>query len=268
MNPAPRLGVFDSGVGGLTVVRAIRRAAGHVAIRYLGDTARLPYGTKSPRTVVRYAIACVDRLLAEGPLDGVIVACNTASAHALDALREHLGTWPPVDGVIEPGARAAAELTTEGRIGVIATAGTVRSGRYEAAIRALLPGAAVVTCPAPLLVPLAEEGYTEGRVVDAVLDDHLEPLLDQGIDTLVLGCTHYPVLQPAIEAWFAARHHPVAIVDSATAVAREVSARFGPGGARGPLDVQVTDAAERFVGVAHRFLDEPVELELVDIHED
>jgi glutamate racemase len=262
-----KLGVFDSGVGGLTVVRAIRRAAGNVSIRYLGDTARLPYGTKSPRTVVRYAIACVDRLLAEGPLDGVIVACNTASSCALPALREHLGPSPPVSGVIEPGARVAAERSRSGRIGVIATAGTVRSGCYEAAIRSILSDATVVARATPLLVPLAEEGYTEGAVVSAVLDDHLAPMLDHEIDTLVLGCTHYPVLQAAIEGWFAAHGRPVAIVDSASAVAREVASELGPGaaGSGGSLEVQVTDDAERFVEVATRFLEEPISLELVDL---
>ena len=262
-----KLGVFDSGVGGLTVVRAIRRAAPTVSIRYLGDTARLPYGTKSPRTVVRYAIACVDRLLGEGPLDAVIVACNTASAHALDALREHLGPVPPVSGVIEPGARVAVERTKTGRIGVIATSGTVRSGRYEAAIRALLPEATVVARPTPLLVPLAEEGYAGGEVVRSVLDDHLGPLLDHDIDTLVLGCTHYPVLQDAIEAWFSARGRPIEVVDSASAVAREVATTQGSAeaGEPGALEVCVTDDAERFFTVASRFLDEPVSLELTDL---
>jgi len=262
-----KLGVFDSGVGGLTVVRAIRRAAGSVSIRYLGDTARLPYGTKSPRTVVRYAIACVDRLLEEGPLDGVIVACNTASAHALGALREHLGPVPPVSGVIEPGARVAVERTSRGRIGVIATAGTVRSGRYETAIRELLPEATVVARATPLLVPLAEEGYTGGVIVRSVLDDHLTPLLDRDIDTLVLGCTHYPVLQGAIDAWFKARGRPVAVVDSASAVAREVASKIAPGDGAvpGSLEVSVTDDAERFFTVASRFLEEPIRLELTDL---
>jgi len=210
------IGVFDSGVGGLTVLRQIARQLPRESLIYLGDTARVPYGTKSPQTVIRYARACA-ALLLERDIKMLVVACNTASAFALDALRDDLGM--PVIGVIEPGARAAARKSRTGRIGVIGTAGTVASGAYEKAIAAAAPQARVFTRACPLFVPLAEEGWTEGPVPEAVAHTYLAALLDKGIDTLVLGCTHYPLLAGVIAQ---AAGQAVALVDSAEETAGAV----------------------------------------------
>jgi glutamate racemase len=234
-------------------------------IRYLGDTARLPYGTKSPQTVVRYAGGCVRKLLERGALSGLVVACNTASAHSLGPLRQLVDL--PVYGVIEPSAHVAVQTTKSGRIGVLATEGTVQSGRYQEVIRKMRPDVWVEMKSAPLLVPLAEEGYQSGPVVDAVLTDHLSGFLGSGIDTLVLGCTHYPMLETAIDAWFRSQGQEVTIVDSACAVAEWVRDRLNPEttAGRGNLEIMVTDAAARFQKIAERFLGEPVALDCVNL---
>ena len=207
--PDAAIGVFDSGVGGLTVVRQILERLPGESIVYLGDTARVPYGTKSPRTVIRYALNCA-RILMEQNVKLLVVACNTASSCALDALREKYDV--PVVGVIEPGARAAAARSPQGHIGVIGTAATIASGAYPRAIAALLPAARVACQACPLLVPLAEEGWTEGDVPRAAACRYLGPLLEEGMDTIVLGCTHYPLLKPVIAE---VAGEPVTLVDSA-----------------------------------------------------
>lgn len=203
------IGVFDSGVGGLTVLRQIALQSPRESLIYLGDTARVPYGTKSPQTVIRYAQACAAILLARD-VKLLVVACNTASAFALDALRDTLDV--PVIGVIEPGARAAARNTVNGRIGVIGTAGAIASRAYERAIAQAAPGAQVFAKACPLFVPLAEEGWIGGPVPEAVAQTYLSALAGHGIDTLVLGCTHYPLLAGVIARSVGAS---VTLVDSA-----------------------------------------------------
>jgi glutamate racemase len=250
-----RIGIFDSGVGGLTVQRAILDALPGADTLYLGDTARVPYGTKSAETVTQYSLRTARFLTGQG-IDLLVVACNTASAVALPALRAALAV--PVIGVVEPGARAAVAASRGGRIGVIGTPGTVASGAYQAAIRALRPGAVVSARACPLFVPLAEEGWTDpaDEIVRGVARRYLEPLASEGIDTLVLGCTHYPLLKGAI----AAALPGVALVDSAETVAAEVRARLGATADRAAEHrFYVTDAPERFLAVAGRFLGRPVE---------
>ena len=248
------VGVFDSGVGGLTVVRRIQERLPEESIIYLGDTARVPYGTKSPETVIRYAKACAAILTARD-VKLMVVACNTASAFAVDALREHLDI--PVLGVIEPGAQAAVRATRNGRIGVIGTQGTIGSGRYTDSIHALAPDVAVFARPCPLFVPLAEEGWTEGSVPETVARTYLEPLLEQGIDTLVLGCTHYPLLKSVIAR---IAGETVTLVDSADETAAVVQYTLDAMDLRGtaPLIPQfrffVSDAPEMFMQVGQRFL--------------
>jgi glutamate racemase len=257
-----RIGIFDSGVGGLTVQKAIIERLPALDTVYLGDTARVPYGTKSAEVVTQYSLRNARFLVAQG-IDLLVVACNTASAVALPALRAGLAI--PVLGVVEPGARAAARASRSGRIGVIGTQSTVASGAYPAALRALRPDAEVVSAACPLFVPLAEEGWTdpEDEVVRLVARRYLGPLAAARVDTLVLGCTHYPLLRGAIERTLPG----VELVDSARAIAAEVAARLGgPPGARGTHAFFVTDVPARFLQVAERFLGQPVRAaEQVDI---
>src|SRR5262245_23693638 len=226
--PAP-LGVFDSGLGGLTVVRALCRALPDERIVYLGDTARVPYGTRSAETVIRYARGC-SRVLVERGVKGLVVACNTVSAVALDMLRAELDL--PVLGVVEPGARAALEALEQrvvrsrgepAKIGVLGTHGTILSGAYPRAIGRLSTRVEVLGAPAPLLVPLVEEGWLEGDVPRLAVERYVAPLLESGVRVLVLGCTHYPLLAPVIGA-VAERlaGEEVTIVDSAVATAEDV----------------------------------------------
>ncbi|HEX6178753.1 MAG TPA: glutamate racemase [Thermoanaerobaculia bacterium] len=252
------IGVFDSGVGGLTVFREISRLLPHESLVYLGDSARVPYGTKSPQTVVKYSLEAAQHLM-ERDIKMMVVACNTATAAALPTLQQRLPV--PVIGVIEPGARAAVAIT-RGRIGVIATEGTVKSGAYTRAIKALNPSASVIESPAALFVPLAEEGWSNTHVAREVAEIYLSPLIDAGIDTLVLGCTHYPILRGTIEKVVGDK---VAIVDSAETVARVVHDAL-PEKSSGTPDYHflVTDAEERFRRIAGAFLERDVEkLELV-----
>jgi glutamate racemase len=269
------IGVFDSGVGGLTVVRALRAALPGEDIVYLGDTARVPYGAKSPRTIERYSLTCQGFLLARG-VKLVLIACNTASANALPALRE--ASAVPVIGAVEPGADRAVAATRSGDIGVIGTLSTIRSGAYERAIAARRPDARVRTMAAPLLVPLAEEGWThaDDEIATLVARRYLTQLFaaDPAIDTLVLGCTHYPLLRDVIERTaIAVAGRPVAIVDSATAMAEAARHALGLDrgaadnrrGEPGRLDCFATDTS-RLDELAPRFLGErPTGFELVDL---
>jgi glutamate racemase len=256
--PAKPIGIFDSGVGGLTVFREVARALPHHPLIYLGDSARVPYGTKSPDIVRRYSLQAANHLLQRG-IGMLVVACNTATSAALPALQEALDI--PVIGVIEPGARAAAEKT-RGRVGVIATEGTVNSKAYTKAIQAINPRTEVIEAAAPLFVALAEEGWANTHVAREVAEIYLEPLLDAGIDTLVLGCTHYPILRSTIEHVVGDQ---VAIIDSAETTAECVRRIVidSPNGE--PLHTfLVTDAAERFRRIASEFLERDIErLELV-----
>jgi glutamate racemase len=189
------IGVFDSGLGGLTVAHAIMRQLPAESLVYFGDTARVPYGPKSPETVRRYSREISAFLLEQG-VKAIVVACNTATAHALPVLREELDV--PVIGVVEPGARAAVRATRTGHIGVIGTAGTIRSQAYVRAIHAEAPDAHVTALACPLFVPLVEEGWTNHEAAHLIAEEYLRPLVEDRIDTLVLGCTHYPLLKPLI----------------------------------------------------------------------
>jgi glutamate racemase len=258
------IGIFDSGVGGLTVVRAVRRVLPTEDIVYLGDTARVPYGSKSPETVIRYSLACARFLIARG-VKLLLIACNTASAHAMKALAE---LEVPVIGAVEPGARTAHQASRTGRIGVIGTLGTIRSGAYASALRSLDERAIVSGQACPLLVPLAEEGWTAGEIADQICGRYLGELAKQDakIDTLVLGCTHYPlladVLAGAAKRTFA---EPVQLVDSATAMAQAARDSLVPNGGTGKLHVSVTDDS-RLEELAPRFLGEPItSFERVDL---
>jgi glutamate racemase len=267
------IGVFDSGIGGLTVYQALRRAlpAGE-RLLYLGDTARVPYGTKGDATVVRYAVEGA-RFLQRRGVRMLVVACNTMSAVALPSLA---GTVEgPVLGVIEPGVEAACRATRGGAIGVIGTAATIKSGAYPSAIIKRLPGARVLDRACPLFVPLAEEGWTDNAVARAAATEYLADLPERGLDTLVLGCTHYPLLRDVIAATVGPS---VALVDSAEETARVARALLDRQGAVAPPDTTgaaapgaadhfyVTDSSERFREVGARFLGRPLErLELVDL---
>ena len=269
------LGVFDSGLGGLTVVSALRRVLPRERILYLGDTARVPYGTKGPATVVKYALGCAKHLVARGA-KALVVACNTVSAVAPERLRAELDI--PVLGVIEPGARAAVAATRSGRIGVLATTATISSGAYPRAVAQVSTRAEVVGQSAPLLVPLAEEGWTEGELPRLAVRRYIEPLQRAGVDVVVLGCTHYPLLRTVIEAEVHALiGSHVAVVDSASATASDVRAFLetrglqsvahgGTGEHQAGVELLVTDLPASFREIASRFLGGDVgEVEQVDL---
>jgi glutamate racemase len=250
------IGVFDSGLGGLTVARAIADALPSERLVYLGDTARVPYGTRSAHTVIRYARSCAAHLMRHD-IKLLVVACNTVSAVALDMLRVELDI--PVLGVIGPGARAGVAAAGTGRLGVIATAGTIASGAYVRAVAGVSSRVEVIAHAAPLLVPLVEEGWIEGEVPALAVRRYLGPMVDAEIAALVLGCTHYPLLAPIIEAELlslAGRSIPV--VDSARATAEELHVLLGERGlaaeGEGSLSMMVTDQPARFGDVASRFL--------------
>lgn len=259
LDPNAPLGVFDSGLGGLTVVRALRAVLPHEDIVYLGDTARVPYGTKGPDTVTRYALGCAHHLVKRG-VKAIVIACNTVSAVAPARLRVELDL--PVLGVIEPGARVAVERTRLFKVGVLATAGTIASGAYPRAIAALSTRVETFGHAAPLLVPLAEEGWTTGEVPRLAARRYLEPMAKAGVDVVVLGCTHYPLLYGIIEAEARSMIGPdVAIVDSARAVARDVAGFLearqllrDPTLGAGRAQLLVTDLPKSFDEVASRFL--------------
>ncbi len=258
---AKPIGIFDSGLGGLTVARAISGALPAEDLVYLGDTARVPYGTRSARTVVKYAIGCAERLLSFD-IKLLVVACNTASGVALGELQSRLDI--PVVGVIQPGARAGVRATRSGRIGILATAGTVASGAYERAIQGENDAMNVFAQPAPLFVPLAEEGWVNGDVPRLAAQRYLQPLADVDVDTIVLGCTHYPLLSETIhEVAAELLGHDVAIVDSAEATAVTLIDMLGGESAAvepsGSLQILVTDLPGQFGAAASRFLGKPLQ---------
>ncbi|HEX4676920.1 MAG TPA: glutamate racemase [Steroidobacteraceae bacterium] len=309
MRGAP-IGVFDSGVGGLTVLKALVAELPHEHFVYLGDTARLPYGTKSPETVARYAVQAAEALSEYG-VKCLVIACNTASSVGLPAIREHIRSMPII-GVIEPGAQAACAASRTGRIAVIATEGTVRGGAYQEAILRIRGHAHVIAQPTQLFVALAEEGLHEGPIADSVARHYLDPIFRAARDalsspamltppdrlarpdipappnttappdTLVLGCTHFPMLASAIRA---AVGPTIQIVDSAATTAKSVretlqreslmrpDASTDSGSLSGPaatcaIRFLATDSVERFVRIGTRFLERPIdsrEVELIDL---
>ncbi len=260
------IGVFDSGVGGLTVLRVLRAAMPAENFIYLGDTARLPYGTKSPETVVRYSLQCAQALIRRG-IRCLVVACNTASASALDALRAHHPSLPVI-GVIEPGAEAAVAASQSQHIAVIATEGTIAGGAYQRAIHRLNPAARVASRACSLFVSMAEEGWTEGPIAEAVARRYLDPIfqIDDAPDTLVLGCTHFPALSGALRAVLPPQ---VNIVDSAATAADAVRRQLHEPGTgvsmRGRVSWLATDGATRFARVGSAFLGETLRAEQVQI---
>ena len=260
------IGVFDSGVGGLTVLRALTARLPLEDTIYLGDTARVPYGTRSREVVTRYALLCA-RYLAAQRIKMLVVACNTVSADSLPVIAEALPI--PVVGVIEPGARAEAARTRGGTVAVLGTPATVASGAYQVALRRLLPLATVIARACPLFVPLAEEGWTDGEVPRLVAERYLGDLRRAGADTVLLGCTHYPLLANAIAEVMGPGP---ALVDSAQATADAVAELLA---ARGLLRTSgagrhrtlCTDVPETFHRMAERFLGRPVtRVEAVDLN--
>jgi glutamate racemase len=264
------IGVFDSGVGGLTVMRSIVEALPDEDVVYLGDTARVPYGNRNAETVRRYALNATD-LLRDRSIKALVVACNTASAHALSALVDTYDV--PVVGVIEPVARRAVETTSSGVIGVLGTRGTVRSGCYPEAIHGLSDDCTVDQVASPLLVPLAEEGWIEDPATERIARHYLDRLSEPELDTLILGCTHYPILQSTLRRVAEARlEHAVALLDSASATAATLVDVLDDHGLRtaddaeGRLDFLLTDLSPAFVEATERFFgSRPDELRHVDI---
>jgi glutamate racemase len=248
------LGVFDSGVGGLTVVRALRELLPNESIVYLGDTARVPYGSKSPDTIRRFAMEDTQFLVSRG-VKAVVVACNTATAHALPALQATFRV--PVIGVLEPGVEATLADGTCERVGIIGTAGTIRSSAYQYALAMRKPDLQIHAVPTPLLVPFVEEGWIEHPALESVLREYLNPLLEKGIDTLVLGCTHYPLLLPVLKKILGDKVH---LIDSAKTCAAQVKAMLDTQDLRSAsekepvLEIYLTDLSEQAEAMARRFL--------------
>ncbi|MBI5969773.1 MAG: glutamate racemase [Deltaproteobacteria bacterium] len=253
------IGVFDSGIGGLTVLREITRLLPSENTIYLGDTARVPYGNKSKDTVARYSLEIADFLVRKG-VKMIVVACNTASAFGLAELRKKLAI--PVIGVIEPGAKAAVKATRSNKVGVIGTEGTIKSSAYVSAIKTLNPDITTNTAACPLFVPLAEEGWIDNEVTTAVAKRYLTGLMNLSIDTLVLGCTHYPVLKETISMVVGPS---VTLIDSAASTAEETKTTLADKGilndnkTAGGHFFYVTDSPERFVAVGRRFFGERLE---------
>ena len=259
------IGVFDSGIGGLTVVRALLDRLPDHDITYLGDTARTPYGSKSASTIIKYSLKNTEFLLRQGARI-IVIACNTASSYASQAVRDQFNV--PVFEVIGPGAHLAVTRSRRRRIGVIGTRGTIASGVYEAKIKQEEPAARVFAVPCPLLVPLVEEGWITKPETAMVVRKYLHPLKTHQIDTLILGCTHYPVLRHVIQRKIGAR---VALVDSAEAIAEQLAAFLDApapviqANNKRRLTVFVTDVAEQFRKTAQLILRQPVSIHQADL---
>ncbi len=248
-----KIGIFDSGVGGLTVVRAVNSLLPAESVIYFGDTARVPYGSKSPETVIRFSMEDAEFLLGKG-IKLLIVACNTASSVSLPALREFADV--PVIGVIDPGAKAAAMATVSGAVGVIGTLGTISSGAYQKALKSYDSVSSIIAQPTPLLVPLVEEGWLDHRITEMVLREYTAPLLNEGIDTLVLGCTHYPLLRNVLSRVLG---DGINLIDSAESTAMEVASILDDKGLisdsiHGDNSFYVSDIPLKFQEIAQRFL--------------
>ncbi len=260
------IGVFDSGIGGLTVVRELRRQLPDESIIYFGDTARVPYGAKSPETVARYSQQAA-AFLQSLDVKLVVIACNTATAHAFEILEQTLPM--PVIGVIEPGARAAVAASRTGRIGVIGTVGTIRSGAYDLAVRRRLDTARVYAQPCPLFVPLVEEGKCDDEASRLIAREYLDPLREMDVDVLILGCTHYPLLRPLLQDIMGDQ---MILVDSAEQTACDVGAALDAKGLRNTSGATATcrfiasDSPLRFRDVGRSFVGDLIgSVEHVDV---
>ncbi len=260
------IGIFDSGIGGLTVVKEIIKLLPRENLIYLGDTARVPYGTKSKNTVIKYAESNANFLLSKG-IKILIIACNTASAYSLDALRSKLSI--PVMGVIEPGAEKAAQVTSNGKVGVIGTPSTIRSEAYSKALLSINGDLEIFQKPCPLFVHLAEEGWHDGDILLQVAQKYLNDMVRRKIDVLILGCTHYPILKDTIKKVVG---EDVTLIDSAEETASELlrivtAGRTGSSGQKEiTRDFYLTDDSETFIDIASKFLGDDIsEIKVTDI---
>ncbi|GJM15521.1 MAG: glutamate racemase [Thermodesulfobacteriota bacterium] len=260
------IGVFDSGIGGLTVAKELIKTLPGEDIIYLGDTARVPYGTKSGRTVIAYSRSNTEFLISKG-IKLLVVACNTASSVSIPSLKAEFDI--PVLGVIEPGAKKAVEVTHKNKIGVIGTPSTINSGAYTKAIENLNPDIEVISKPCPLFVPLADEGWVEGEIVERVAEEYLNPIKNSGIDVLVLGCTHYPLLKNTIQKIVG---EEITLVDSAQETASQIKQilvnkdLLNDSKTSSERNFYLTDVSDTFISVAGRFLGEKIDkIEMVDI---
>jgi glutamate racemase len=253
------IGIFDSGIGGLTVLKEILSELPLESTVYLGDTARVPYGIRSPETVTRYSFENT-RFLSSRGIKMLVVACNTVSAVSLDTIKRSLDI--PVIGVIEPGAKAAVTATKNKRVGVIGTSATIRSSSYTKAINAADPSVEVFALPCPLFVPLVEEGWTEGPIVEMTAERYLKEVREKEIDTLVLGCTHYPLLKNVLAKIMGTK---VRLIDSAIETAREIKKTLGGSSLLNTTsrsasrEFYVTDSPEKFTDIGERFLGRKIE---------
>ncbi len=260
------IGIFDSGIGGLTVVKEIRRKLPCESIIYLGDTARVPYGTKSSKTVISYSRSNAEFLTSQG-IKLLVVACNTASAFALQELRSKLNI--PVIGVLEPGAAEAVRATKNSIVGVIGTPSTIKSEAYKKAIEKINPDISVFSKPCPLFVPLAEEGWVNDPVSEQIAKRYLNPLIEENIDTLILGCTHYPLLKELLQR---VAGRDIKLVDSAEEVAKNIEQKLmesdigNTNKKTGEKQFYLTDVSDSFVSIAADFLGEEISsIKQVDI---
>jgi glutamate racemase len=258
MNASAPLGIFDSGIGGLTVVRTVRRRLPNESIIYLGDTARLPYGNKSPETIRKFSQQICDVLL-QRKVKAIVVACNTASAHALIELQKKITV--PIFGVIRPGVEAALRATKNGRVGIIGTSGTIRSGAYQELLIHLKPKLHLIAAPTPLLVSLVEENWLNHKATRLILEEYLVPFKKEKVDTLVLACTHYPLLKRIIQEIMGKN---VQLVDSAAVCANylqehlETLDQLNPSRKKGKMEIILSDKSPHFQTVAERFLREKI----------
>lgn len=257
MNEKP-IGIFDSGIGGLTVFKEISKLLKNEDLLYLGDTARVPYGIRSSETVIKYSVECANFLFKKG-IKMLVVACNTSSSVSLDALKQKLPI--PVIGVIEPGSRAALKKTKTGKIGVIGTEATIKSKAYSKTIKSINNSITIISKACPLFVPLVEEGILEGPITEKVIDFYLKDIKESGIDTLILGCTHYPLLKKAIQNYM----QDIKLVDSAEEVALEVKKILiekdisNKQKKDGQKFFYLTDSPERFKKIGEIFLNYKIE---------
>lgn len=235
------IGIFDSGIGGLTVFKAIAKQFPDADLYYLGDTARVPYGNKSPETIIRYSRECARYLIDQCHVDAIVIACNSASSHALDDLKQHLDI--PVLGVINPGAQQAVKVTKSGKIGIAGTHATIRSQSYIHAIQKFSSTEVnIIQQACPLFVPVVEEGMIDNDIAQLVIKNYLDDIVSQDIDTLVLGCTHYPVLRETIQKIYP----KLQIVDSADVIIDHLNNHNIPKPESGIKRINVTDESASF----------------------